>query len=435
MLDTDIASPIFPRGIQPRVLDALADTPVVLLSGPRQAGKTNLVRQLAGPTRRYLRLDDEATRLAAKEDPVGLIRSIDTAVIDEIQRAPDLLLAIKKAVDEDRRPGRFLLTGSANLMALPTVADSLAGRMETLILLPLAQSEIAPAPGASMSWLDTLFSGDMLTAAAPKVGAALVEQVIRGGYPEALTRADNRRRRTWARQYIDALIQRDIKDIASIDKLDQVPRLLKALAQTAGQLCNYSKLGGQVGIDHKTASKYIAVFEQMYLMQRITVWSGNRLSRLLKTPKLQFLDSGLLSALIDFSDTLAQRKLFGQLLENFVFAELRKQTTWSDAEYGIYYYRDKDQNEVDFVIENASGEIIGIEVKAAASVSVSDLVGLKKLASVARQSFKAGIILYDGTETLPFGSANGRPLWAIPISTLSSCSNTSKLLPQSRPTV
>ena len=435
MLDTDIASPIFPRGIQPRVLDALADTPVVLLSGPRQAGKTTLVRQLAGPTRRYLRLDDEATRLAAKEDPVGLIRSIDTAVIDEIQRAPDLLLAIKKAVDEDRRPGRFLLTGSANLMALPTVADSLAGRMETLILLPLAQSEIAPAPGASMSWLDTLFSGDMLTAAAPKVGAALVEQVIRGGYPEALTRADNRRRRTWARQYIDALIQRDIKDIASIDKLDQVPRLLKALAQTAGQLCNYSKLGGQVGIDHKTASKYIAVFEQMYLMQRITVWSGNRLSRLLKTPKLQFLDSGLLSALIDFSDTLAQRKLFGQLLENFVFAELRKQTTWSDGEYGIYYYRDKDQNEVDFVIENASGEIIGIEVKAAASVSVSDLVGLKKLASVARQSFKAGIILYDGTETLPFGSANGRPLWAIPISTLSSCSNTSKLLPQSRPTV
>ena len=336
---------------------------------------------------------------------------------------------------EDRRPGRFLLTGSANLMALPTVADSLAGRMETLILLPLAQSEIAPAPGASMSWLDTLFSGDMLTAAAPKVGAALVEQVIRGGYPEALTRADNRRRRTWARQYIDALIQRDIKDIASIDKLDQVPRLLKALAQTAGQLCNYSKLGGQVGIDHKTASKYISVFEQMYLMQRITVWSGNRLSRLLKTPKLQFLDSGLLSALIDFSDTLAQRKLFGQLLENFVFAELRKQTTWSDGEYGIYYYRDKDQNEVDFVIENASGEIIGIEVKAAASVSVSDLVGLKKLASVARQSFKAGIILYDGTETLPFGSANGRPLWAIPISTLSSCSNTSKLLPQSRPTV
>lgn len=418
MPDADINPAIFPRSIQPRVLDALADTPVVLLSGPRQAGKTTLVRQLAGPTRRYLTLDDEVTRLAAKEDPVGLIRSIDCAVIDEIQRAPDLLLAIKKTVDEDRRPGRFLLTGSANLMALPSVADSLAGRMETLVLLPLAQCEIAPAPGASSAWLDALFAGEMPVPTAPVVGDALVEIVSRGGYPEALARPDSRRRKTWARQYIDSLIQRDIKDIASIDKLDHIPRLLKALAQTAGQLCNYSQIGGQVGIDHKTASKYIAVFEQMYLMQRLPVWSGNRLSRLLKTPKLQFLDSGLLSVLIDFSDPMRQRKLFGQLLESFVFAELRKQATWAEGEYGIFYYRDKDQNEVDFVIENASGEIIGVEVKAAASVSVNDLVGLKKLAGLAPQVFKAGIIFYDGTETLPLGQTNGRPLWAIPLSTL-----------------
>lgn len=417
MPDTNITPSIFPRGILPNVVAALADTPVVLLSGPRQAGKTTLVRQLAGSSRRYLTLDDELTRVAAHEDPVGLIRSIDTAVIDEIQRAPNLLLAIKKTVDEDRRPGRFLLTGSANLMTLPSVADSLAGRMETLVLLPLAQAEIANAPGTSMSWLDTLFAGSVLNAVAPCVGEALVEQVTRGGYPEALTRLDSRRRKTWARQYIDSLIQRDIKDIASIDKLDQVPRLLKALSQTAGQLCNYSQLGGQVGLDHKTASKYIAVFEQMYLMQRISVWSGNRLSRLLKTPKLQFLDSGLLSVLLDFSNTLAQRKLFGQLLESFVFAELRKQITWAEGEYEIFYYRDKDQNEVDFVIENAAGDIIGIEVKSAASVSVSDLAGLKKLASIAPSSFKTGIILYDGTETLPLGAASGSPLWAMPVST------------------
>lgn len=399
---------------------ALADTPVVLLSGPRQAGKTTLVRQLAGTERRYLTLDDELTRLAAKEDPVGFIRSIDSAVIDEVQRAPDLLLAIKKAVDEDRRAGRFLLTGSANLMALPSIADSLAGRMETLILLPLAQCEISANPDSSLAWLDSVFADGILTATQPAVGDALADKVIRGGYPEALTRDDNRRRRTWARQYIDALIQRDIKDIASIDKLDQVPRLLRALAQTSGQLCNYSQLGGQVGIDHKTASKYIAVFEQMYLLQRVPAWSGNRLSRLVKTPKLQFLDSGLLSVLLDFSDPLRQRKLFGQLLESYVFAELRKQITWSEGEYGICYYRDKDQYEVDFVVENASGDIIGIEVKAAASVSLSDLAGLKRLASVAPQHFKAGIILYDGTETLPLGRVNDRPLWAMPIATLSS---------------
>jgi uncharacterized protein len=411
---------IYPRYIQPRVMAALADTPVVLLSGPRQAGKTTLVRQLAGTERRYLTLDDEVTRLAAKEDPVGLIRSIDSAVIDEVQRAPDLLLAIKKAVDEDRRPGRFLLTGSANLMALPSIADSLAGRMETLVLLPLAQCEITPKPESSLAWLDTIFEGGLLSATQPAVGEELVDKVIRGGYPEALSRDDKRRRRAWGRQYIDALIQRDIKDIATIDKLDQVPRLLRALAQTAGQLCNYSQLGGQVGIDHKTASKYIAIFEQMYLLQRVPVWSGNRLSRLLKTPKLQFLDSGLLGVLLDFSDPMRQRNLFGQLLESYVFAELRKQITWAEGEYGLFYYRDKDQYEVDFVVENASGDIIGIEVKAAATLSMSDLAGLKRLASVTPQYFKAGIILYDGTETLPLGHVNDRPLWAMPLGTLTS---------------
>lgn len=422
MSDAEFEQAVFPRAILPRVQIALKDTPVVLLNGPRQAGKTTLVRQLAVENRRYLTLDDEVTRLAAQEDPVGLIRSIDCAVIDEVQRAPQLLLAIKKSVDEDRRPGRFLLTGSANLMMLPNLADSLAGRMETLSLLPLAQCEIAAAPNASLTWLDTVFADDMLTAIAPVVGETLVEMVSRGGYPEVLTRSDNRRRKTWARQYIESLMQRDIKDIASLDKLDQAPHLLKALAHTSGQMCNYSQLGGQIGINHKTVSKYIAVFEQMYLMQRINVWSGNRLSRLLKTPKLQFLDSGLLSVLVDFSDPMRQRKLFGQLLESFVFAELRKHITWADGEYEIYYYRDKDQYEVDFVIENALGEIIGIEVKAAASVSINDLAGLKKLASLAPQQFKLGIVLYDGIDTLPLGRINDRPLWAVPISTLASSS-------------
>lgn len=418
MASIEIQPTIFSRNIQPRLLAAMSDTPVVLLSGPRQSGKTTLVRQLAGVDRRYLTLDDEVTLMAARHDPVGFVRSIDCAVIDEVQRAPGLLLAIKKSVDEDRRPGRFLLTGSANLLAIPNASDSLAGRMEILVLLPLAQCEMAGNPGHASRWLDVLFSGEPMRVNMPVVGDALVEKVLSGGYPEAINRSDTRRRRVWARQYIDALVQRDVRDIANIDKLDQLPRLLKALAQTAGQLCNYSQLGGQVGLDHKTASKYVAVFEQMYLMQRMSAWAGNRLSGLLKTPKLQFLDSGLLSALVKFSDPMRQRMLFGHLLESFVYAELRKQMSWADGEYALFYFRDKNQNEVDFVIENGAGEIVGVEVKASASVAASDLSGLKKLAALAPSQFSAGFVLYDGTETLPLGYAEGKPLWAIPISTL-----------------
>lgn len=268
---------LLPRRIEPRIAEALLDTPVVLLAGPRQAGKTTLVRHIAAQQGlRYLTLDDGLTLLSAREDPVGMVRSLDRAVIDEIQRAPQLLLAIKKSVDEDRRPGRFLLTGSANLMALPTVADSLAGRMETLSLLPLSQSEMALRQA---NWIDQAFAGRILQASTPAVGEALVERVLRGGYPEAVARPAGRRRTTWARQYIDALIERDVRDIAHIDKLDQLPRFLRALAHTAGQMCNYTQLGAQVGLDGKTALRYCGVFEQMYLLQRIDVWARNRLSR------------------------------------------------------------------------------------------------------------------------------------------------------------
>jgi len=407
------AQTLYPRLIEARIAEAMADTPVVLVAGPRQAGKTTLVRQMAAQEMRYLTLDDELTLLAAKADPVGMIRSLDRAVIDEIQRAPELLLAIKKTVDEDRRPGRFLLTGSANLMALPTVADSLAGRMETLTLLPLAQSEIH---GGTANWIDSAYTGQILSIAQPLLGDDLVEAVLRGGYPEAVSRATPRRRTAWARQYVDAIIQRDVRDVASIEKLDQLPRFLRALAQVAGQMCNYTQLGGQVGLDHKTAARYIGVFEQMYLLRRIEVWARNRLNRVVKTPKVQFIDSGLLSTLADLTPTLAQqdRSRFGNVLETLVFSELLKHTTTAEGDYRLLYYRDHDQYEVDFVIENTAGHLVGVDVKAAATVRESDLRGLKRLASVAGEQFKLGVILYDGMETLPLGKG----LWATPLSTL-----------------
>ena len=404
---------LFTRRIEPRIAEAMADTPVVLLAGPRQAGKTTLVRQVAQGRLRYLTLDDDLTLLSAQQDPVGMIRSLDRAVIDEIQRAPQLLLAIKKSVDEDRRPGRFVLTGSANLMALPTVADSLAGRIETLSLLPLSQCEIE---GRSTNWLDTVFAGQLPQPGSSARADDLVGRVLRGGYPEAMSRSTARRRTTWARQYLDSIIQRDIPDVAGIERLDQLPRFLRALAQTAGQMCNYTQLAGQVGLDGKTAAKYVGIFEQMYLLKRVDVWARNRLNRLVKTPKLQFIDSGLLATLLDLTaqEVENDRTRFGNVLETFVFAELLKHTTTAEGDYRLMYYRDADKVEVDVVIENAAGQLVGVEVKATATVKESALRGLKKLSGLAGDSFKMGILLYDGDEIMPVGDR----IWAAPLSTL-----------------
>jgi predicted AAA+ superfamily ATPase len=407
------AFPIYPRQLRKRAAESMLDTPVTLLVGPRQSGKTTLARQLAGAEMRYLTLDDELTLLSAKADPMGLIRSVDRAVIDEIQRAPALLLAIKKSVDEDRRPGQFLLTGSADLLALPTVADSLAGRMESLTLLPLSQSEIV---GSDANWIDRAFSGRLLNCAHPILDDQLIEQVLRGGFPEALTRTTARRRKAWGTQYLDALIKRDVRDIASIDKLAQLPRFLRALAQTAGQMCNYTKLGGEVGLDGKTVARYIGIFEQMYLLKRLDMWSRNHLNRIVKTPKLQFLDAGLLATVLDIqiAEVQKDKSRFGHVLETYVYGELLKHVQTADSDYRLMSYRDTDQVEVDFVIENTAGELTCIEVKASATVSESDLKGLKKLASLAGDQFKMGVVLYNGEQTLPLGPH----LWAAPLSSL-----------------
>ena len=285
--------------------------------------------------------------------------------------------------------------------------------METLSLLPLSQSEIE---SNSANWIDRAFTGQLLQVDKPALGSELIERILCGGYPEAISRSSPRRRVSWARQYIDAIIQRDVRDVAGIDKLDHLPRFLRALAQKAGQMCNYTKLGGQVGLDGKTAARYISVFEQMYLLKRVDVWARNRLNRVVKTPKLQFLDSGLLASLLGLNtEALNQDRMrLGSLLESFVFSELLKHTTTADDDYDLMYYRDADKYEVDVVIENTAGQLIGVEVKAAASIKESDLRGLKKLASLAGDQFKMGVLLYDGTEIMPLSEK----LWAVPLSSL-----------------
>jgi predicted AAA+ superfamily ATPase len=403
----------FPRLIEPRIREALLDTPVVLILGPRQAGKTTLVRQMAGATMRYVTLDDAASLLSAQRDPEGFVQGLDRAVIDEIQRAPELLLAIKKSVDQDRRPGRFLLTGSANLMALPAVADSLAGRMETLCLLPLSQSEMN---GAKANWLDSIFAGKVPQSKPVAVVHAMVERVLRGGYPEVVARPTARRRTAWGLQYTGAILARDVRDMFNVEKLDLLPRFLSALAQTSGQVCNLTQLGGQLGLDQKTVSKYIGIFEQMYLLKKVNSWANNRLSRVLKAPKLQFIDSGLLAILADVTPAAIEqdRCRFSSILESFVFSELLKHRTTAEGQYQIFYYRDRDQYEVDFVIENAAGDILGVEVKSHSSVKARDLRGLQRLATLAGEKFKGGYLLYDGEQILPLGERQ----WAIPISSL-----------------
>src|SRR5215510_12814633 len=251
----------YPRFVLARVHRALRDTPVVILNGPRQCGKTTLVSQLIGGHRSYLTLDDDTVLAAARSDPAGFLRGLDRASLDEVQRAPELLRAIKRAVDQDRRPGRFLLTGSADLLALPRASESLAGRMEVITLLPLAHSEqLRRRP----RFLEHAFAGKLGSVASPVLGPDLVELVLSGGYPELLARAPSRRQ-SWARDYTRAVITRDVREVADVDRLDEMPRLMRALAHHAGQLLNFAELGGQFGLDAKTARRYLGILEQVYL--------------------------------------------------------------------------------------------------------------------------------------------------------------------------
>jgi uncharacterized protein len=406
--------PAIARCVQGKIATALEDTRVVLLAGPRQAGKTTLARLHASLDRPYLTLDDPATLAAARSDPTGFVRGLKQAVIDEVQRAPDLLLAIKESVDKDQAPGRFLLTGSTNLMAMPLVADSLAGRLEVITLLPFAQAELASTPG---DLLDRLFDGAGLPGVVnPMVGDDLMACVLKGGYPEALRRPSASRRQAWLQDYVALILDRDVRDIANIDQLDRLPRLLDVLAAHAGQLVNHSSYGAALGLTTPTAQKYVGILERLFLLRQIPPWSHNALSRLTKTPKLHFLDTGLLAALRDV--TLSQlhkdRTSYGPLLENFVVSEVLKLITWSDKRVRVSHFRTKDQDEVDLVLEDRRGRVIGIEVKASATVRPHDLRGLRQLQAAVGDKFVQGLVLHDHDRITPFDEK----LHAAPVSML-----------------
>ncbi len=408
----------YPRFLRARVAEALTDTPVVLLHGPRQCGKTTLARQVCEPLGYgYASFDDDTLRAAALADPVGFATGLPAhMVLDEVQRVPELFTALKVVVDRDRQPGRFLLTGSANVLLLPRLADSLAGRMEVQRLHPLAQCEIE---GHDSGFLPAVFAGVGERAFGPqsyeRLGEACIERVVAGGYPAALVRPPHRRR-DWYRAYIETLVQRDVRDLRHIGALDTLPRLLAAAAAQTARLTNVADLAGPFQVSRPTIRDYLTLLERVFLVEQLQPWHSNRLSRLVKTPKLHLCDTGLAAALLrlDAAGVARNRNMLGPLLETFVVQELRRMASWQAEPIEFFHFRDKDGVEVDLVLERGAHELAGIEIKAAATVTQADFRGLRKLQAAAGARFCSGVVLYDGERALPFGPG----LYAVPLRAL-----------------
>lgn len=383
--------------------EALKDTPVVVISGPRQSGKSTLARRIAGDGWNYLTLDDDNTLNAARDDPAGLLkRAGERVVIDEVQRAPALPRAIKFSVDQNRQPGRYLITGSADLLSMPRISDPLVGRSEIVPLLPLSQVELQ---GRRPGLISALFAGELPAPSETLDAEDLISRIMSGGFPEVVKRNTLRRQQQWCRAYLDAIVQRDIREIAGIRKARELPYLFSALAAYSGRLVSQQDLSQKIQLDGKTVNSYIAALEQLFLVRHLPAWHNNALKRLVKKPKLYFTDTALLASLMEASPALIEqdRRPLGPLLETFVFTELQKQISWQDRRIALTHYRDKDKVEIDFVLENSRSQLVGIEVKAASTVSSSDFKGLRKLARIVGDNFRLGVVFYAGERILPFG--------------------------------
>jgi predicted AAA+ superfamily ATPase len=411
------------RALTPRLLDALDDRPVTLIIGARQSGKSTLALAVANGARpaRYLTFDDPPTLAAAAGDPVGFLAGLSAnVVLDEVQLVPELFRALKAAVDHDRRPGRFLLTGSAQVLLLPRLSESLAGRMEILTLWPLAQSEVTRTGG---SFIDTVFAGypagDGLRVGARSElpsGEDVRRLIVTGGFPEVRTLRDARRRDSWFSSYVTTILQRDVRDIANVDGLVTMPMLLQLLAARSATLLNVSELSRSAGIKLTTLNRYLALLEMVYLVQRLPAWAPNLGKRLVKAPKLHFVDSGLAAHLIGLDERGlgAAPQALGALLETFVVNELQKQLGWARVRARLFHFRSSDRKEVDIVIEDASGRIVGVEVRATATPGQADFSGLRALQEIAGKRFVRGLVLHLGEATLPFG----KYLQAAPVASL-----------------
>ena len=406
---------LYPRFSERVLTEALADSPSVLIHGPRQSGKTTLAQAVGarmGYT--YFTFDDEVTRGVAAADPAGFIADLPSrAILDEVQHLPQLFSALKVAIDRERTPGRFILTGSANVLLLPKLADSLAGRMAILRLHPLAQCELARQPP---SFLDRLFDVGFKVRRMERLGRELSERIVAGGYPAALRLPSGRRRARWYEAYLDSIVQRDVRELARIGSLDALPRLLALAASQTARLLNVSELAAPFQLSRPTIRDYVTLLTRVFLVEELPPWHSNRLSRLVKTPKLHVGDTGLACALLgaDTAALMTDRQLLGQLLETFVFHELKRQASWHDNPLSFFHFRDRDNFEVDIVMERGVRAVSGVEVKAGATVTAADFRGLRKLREAAGKRFSSGVVLYDGEICAGFGDG----LFAVPIRSL-----------------
>ncbi len=405
----------YPRLLAPRVREALADTPAVLLHGPRQSGKTTLARAV-GERRgyRYFSFDDDSLRAAARQDPIGFVADLPArSILDEVQRAPELFTALKVAIDRARTPGRFILTGSANVLLVPALADSLAGRMGILRLHPLAQCELARR---RPHFIDDLLAARFPTRTADRDANDLSARITAGGFPAALALRSAHRRAAWLRDFVDAQVQRDVRDVSRLRSLDALPRLLALAASQSARLINVTDLAAPFQLSRQTIHDYVTVLERVFLLERLPPWHSNRLSRLVKTPKLHMGDTGVACALLglDAAALRADRDAHGRLMETFVLQELKRQGSGRSEPIAFYHFRDRDGVEVDIVMEFGAGRIVGVEVKSGATVSASDFRGLRKLQDAAGARFTCGVVVYDGESSASFGKG----LFAVPVRAL-----------------
>jgi len=405
------------RNITQSIIDALQDTPVVYLRGARQTGKTTLVKGLSLeslPDRNYLTLDSASVRSAISHDPVGFLRGLEKPVtLDEVQRAPQLMLAIKEDVDNDRAPGRYLLTGSANILKNPKMIDSLAGRMEVFTLFPMSQGEISDIKEDFISRLfdkDFVFKADSGENPIKKI----ISDICAGGYPEVLSRSSPKRRDAWFDSYLTLIMERDLYDISNVHDASVMVRLLSALATRTATLFNQAEMSRFAGIPNSTLSRYISMLETLFLIYLLPAWSINLSKRLVKMPKIHVVDSGLVAHLCRAGKEalLRDRLLTGRLFESFVIMEVLKQSGWSEHPARLYHYRSHDGDEVDLLLEDSAGRVAGVEIKLSESISRGDLKGLISLREQLGDRFTRGVIVYLGDQVIPFGDK----LEALPLS-------------------